>query len=68
MTQASEILSYLRRGNTITPMTALRRFNCFRLGARIFGLRQEGHKIKTEIVRTSTGKNFARYSLCKRAA
>lgn len=33
--QASRILNYLLEGNTITPLEALSKFNCFRLGARI---------------------------------
>ena len=33
--QAKRILDYLLEGNTITPIEALDKFNCFRLGARI---------------------------------
>lgn len=33
--QTRRILAYLRDGNTITPIEALRRFGTFRLGARI---------------------------------
>ena len=33
--QTKRILAYLRAGNRITPLEALRKFNCFRLGARI---------------------------------
>ena len=34
-TQTARILAYMREGNTITPLEALHKFNCFRLGARI---------------------------------
>ncbi len=33
--QTKRILAYLKDGNTITPMEALKKFSCFRLGARI---------------------------------
>lgn len=62
MDQASQILTYMKRGRSIDPMTALRLFNCFRLAARINELRVE-YDIKREMARTREGKNFARYSL-----
>lgn len=63
MSQEAELEKYLRAGHSITPLEALDKFGCFRLGARILGLRKAGMDIKTEIVRTPTGKNIARYSL-----
>lgn len=33
--QTQRILAYLQEGNTITPLEALRKFSCLRLGARI---------------------------------
>lgn len=33
--QAKRILNFLLEGNTITPLEALEKFNCMRLGARI---------------------------------
>jgi len=35
VSQNKAILAYLRKGNSITPLTALNRFSCFRLSARI---------------------------------
>jgi len=35
MSQTQRILAYLQDGNTITPLEALRKFSCLRLGARI---------------------------------
>ena len=61
-TQNQQILEYLKSGKTITPLTALKKFGCFRLSARIFNLRQEGNPIVTENV-TRKGKTFAEYSL-----
>lgn len=65
VTQKLETLIYLQRYGSITPMDALKEFNCFRLGARIWDLRREGHDIFTEY-ETKRGKTYARYRL-KRA-
>ena len=62
MSQNKQILNYLLSGKKLTPLTALNKFGCFRLSARILDLRKEGHNITTENV-TSKGKTFAEYSL-----
>ena len=62
MSQNNQILDYLKSGKKLTPLTALKKFGCFRLSARILDLRQEGHAIITENV-TRKGKTFAEYSL-----
>ena len=62
--QTARIKAALLRGETLTPMDALRRFGCFRLGARIWDLRNEhGMDIKTEQCRTKSGKIVDAYSL-----
>ena len=62
--QTARIKAALLRGETLTPMDALRRFGCFRLGARIWELRNEhGMDIRTEQFRTESGKIVAAYSL-----
>lgn len=62
--QTAQIKAALLRGEKLTPMDALRRFGCFRLGARIWDLRnQQGMNIKTERHRTKNGKIVAAYSL-----
>ena len=48
--QAEMILSHLKNNGTLTPLQALIKFQCLRLGARIYDLRCAGHKIKTEYV------------------
>jgi hypothetical protein len=63
MTQADQILHYLKGGNKITPLTALKRFGCLRLGARIWDLKRDGVKIKSELVEVGENKRVARYSL-----
>lgn len=60
MTQNVQILRYLETGKTLTPIDALSLFGSFRLGARIFELRQQGHEIKKVLLRKD-GKNFALY-------
>ena len=58
--QTARIKAALLRGETLTPMDALRRFGCFRLGARIWDLRnKQGMDIRTEQFRTKSGKIVA---------
>ena len=61
--QNRKILAYMRKGHSITPLDALRLFGCFRLGARIFDLKQAGHNISREIVKVQRGARVARYSM-----
>lgn len=61
--QEDLILDYLRSGKSLTPITALNLFGCFRLGARCFDLRAKGHNIQSELIKGENGKHFARYWL-----
>ncbi|MBV7387249.1 helix-turn-helix domain-containing protein [Pasteurellaceae bacterium TAE3-ERU1] len=61
-THKQQVLDALKNGEMVTPLEALRRFGCFRLGAVIYKLRQEGYTIKTHNVRKD-GKYFADYTL-----
>ena len=61
MSQETQILSHLKRHGSITPMTALEKYGCFRLAARIEEIRRV-HPIDTEMVKRN-GKRFARYKL-----
>lgn len=67
MTQSQQILADLKAGKHITPLAALERYGCFRLGARIYDLKQEGHQIDTRRVETPNGALVASYSLVKQA-
>jgi len=60
--QTANILHYLQSGHSITPLEALDKFGCFRLGARCWDLRKAGYAIKSEMVEIN-GKHVARYSL-----
>lgn len=60
--QNEKILNYLKKGKSITAITALRLFKSFRLAARISNLRAAGNQIKKTTVHKG-GKSFAKYSL-----
>ena len=60
--QNLQIRRHLESGKIITPLEALRRYDCLRLGARICDLRRDGLPVKTEIKRNGR-KRFAEYSL-----
>lgn len=62
-TQTAQILAHLKTGRSITPIDALNRYGCFRLGARIYDLKQDGHNIYREMVETDSGKRVASYTL-----
>lgn len=61
-TQNKLIAEHLKAGNSITPLEALKKFGCFRLSGRIFDLKQQGMKIKTDLV-TRRNKTFAEYRM-----
>lgn len=62
--QKKQILNHLSKKG-ITPLEALHLFGCFRLSARIKDLRDEGHKIKTTMIRVGKKKMVAKYFLLK---
>lgn len=58
--QEKQIKDHLIKWHSITPMEALRRYGCFRLGARIYDLRRRGVRIRTAMIEIG-GKRFAKY-------
>jgi hypothetical protein len=56
------ILEHLYNEGSITQMEAVNLFNCYRLSARIYDLRERGNNIKTVYI-TKNHKTFARYIL-----
>lgn len=62
-TQTAAILAHLKTGRSITPLDALHDFQCFRLGARIYDLKQDGYNIVKEMVEVAPGKRVASYTL-----
>ena len=66
LTQCDQVLEAITHGS-LTPLEALERFGCFRLGARIWELKKRGYPIKCEMVEVKTRDGgtatVARYSL-----
>jgi hypothetical protein len=50
MTQNEQIRKHLESGKSLTPLEALKLFNCFRLASRISDLKKEGMDIVVHIV------------------
>ena len=63
MTQCEHIEHYMKTRGAITPMQALRLFDCNRLAARVAELRAKGLAIQSERFKLASGKYIARYSL-----
>lgn len=66
--QKQLVLQHLNRFGSIEPLTALREYGCYRLGAVIFEPRHEGYAIRTEKINAKsriTGRpvQFAKYIL-----
>jgi hypothetical protein len=60
--QRNMILEALQAGEHLTAIDALSRFGCFRLGARIWEIRNElGYDVKMKLVETSNGAHVAEY-------
>jgi len=64
MSQTERIHRYLATGKKLNPLQALRKFGCFRLGARIWDIKKSGAPIVAERV-THEGKSFCAYYLKK---
>jgi len=62
--QKDKILRHMQEHGSISPMDALQLYGCFRLGARIWDLKHEGHLIEPSISSIG-GKRFAEYRLVK---
>lgn len=60
-TQNDQILEHLKTA-PITPLEALNKYGCFRLGARIFDLKEQGYLITKTMV-SNGRKSFAKYFL-----
>ena len=62
-TQADQILSALKAGQSLTPLEARQAYGCDRLGARIFTLRRAGHDIRSHRVKVGNRKTVSEYFL-----
>lgn len=61
--QCNAIASALKAGARLTPLEALKRFGCLRLGARIADLRKRGMAITSTLVDVGDGKRVSEYKL-----
>lgn len=69
LTQCDKILAYIRKHGSITPLDALREFNCMRLASRMSDLKARGYNVKSKM-ETAKNKNgelvsYARYTICE---
>lgn len=64
MSQTEQILKHLKGGRSITALEALITYNCFRLGARIWELKQMGYAVESHIIKRN-GKRFSLYRLAE---
>lgn len=61
--QTDLILEWMLAGHAITPLDALERFKCFRLGARIADIKARGYLVYSEFVTTPSEKKVKKYYL-----
>jgi len=64
MSHADLILLHLKSGKTITAISALAMFGCFRCGARIYDLKAKGHNIETIMI-SKGQESYASYKLIR---
>lgn len=63
MTQKQQISNYLAKGKSLTPLQAYEKFGSLRLAAVIYDLKNNGMKIKTEMITVKKGTQVAKYSV-----
>jgi hypothetical protein len=62
VSQTEKVKRHLEKEGSITPLEALYDYGCMRLSGRIYDLKKQGIKIKTEHERKGD-KTYARYKL-----
>lgn len=60
-TVKEKVLSHLQKGNKLTGLQALKKFDTIRLAVYIHRLRMQGIDIKGEDIETPSGKTITRY-------
>lgn len=63
MSNMNQILSHLKAGNYITQAGAIDLFQCYRLSARIYDLREKGYKIESIWMQSPNKKRYVAYQL-----
>ena len=64
-TQRADVLRHLQTLGGLTQAQAAQLYRIGRLAARVGELREDGHNITTENVKTTTGARVGRYHLIK---
>ena len=62
--QNKQILNWLKSGQTLTAKQAADYWGIYRLSARIYDLREQGHPIKSEL-QYNGSKHWSKYSIEK---
>lgn len=60
--QTERIAKFLLNGGSLTPMQALRLFDCWALSSRISEIRKS-YAVKSELIKVRSGKFVSRYSI-----
>jgi hypothetical protein len=63
MSQSSIVLKHLKNAEGLSQYEATKKYGIIRLGAIIHKLKQEGHRIRTELHKSGQGGNYAVYFL-----
>lgn len=63
MTQKQQIANYLAKGKSLTPLQAYEKFGSLRLAAVVYDLKNDGMKIKTDLITVKKGTQVAKYSV-----
>lgn len=62
--QVSLILKFLLKGGTLTPLQALKRYDCWALSSRISDIKKMNqYNVKSELIKVRSGKFVSRYSI-----
>lgn len=61
MSQNQSILKYLRAGNSLTGLDALKLFGTMKLASRISEIRDEGIEIKDKVIHGENKKHYKKY-------
>lgn len=59
--QTKQIMDFLIEGHKITPLEALKKFQCLRLSARIADLKNQGIPVKSQFVEVGQRKKVKEY-------
>ena len=65
MSQEAAIVAYLKDGNQITVMDAIRKFDCYALSQRMTDAKRKGIKVRSTMIKVASGKRVACYWISK---